>query len=97
MRRRKPIRPTAEITAFLARVDAYRAAHDVEDATISSVVFGPGDQIERLRKGADITTGRLRDASEAMSRLEAGGPRTRKPRNTKGASDGEHVEEARRD
>jgi len=49
-------------------------------ASLSSIIFNSGKQIERLESGCDLTTARLRLGWERLRELEAGGPRTRKPR-----------------
>lgn len=88
-----PNAATPEIREFLVAARAYCAAAKppLSPASLSSLLFDAGAQIARLETGADITTGRLRAAWARLKALEAGGPRTRKPRipTTTGAHDGE--------
>lgn len=90
---------TPDIAAFLSAVEKFRASAQppLTDASLSSILFGAGKQIERLKQGCDITTGRLRAAWKRLRELEAGGPRTRNLPPAKGAADGQkHETEQRR-
>lgn len=86
-----PNAATPEIREFLIAAHAFCAnsTPKLTPKSLSSIVFDAGRQIERLESGCDLTTGRLRAAWTRLRELEAGGPRTRKPRNSKGASNGE--------
>lgn len=72
---------TPEIREFLVACAAFiaTAKPPLTMVSLSSILMGGGSQIERLEKGADITTGRLRTAWTRLRELEAGGPRTRTP------------------
>lgn len=69
-----------EVAAFLAAAETFRtnAEPPLSKASLSSILFGSGRQIERLETGADITTGRLRAAWDRLRDLQNGGPRTRR-------------------
>jgi len=66
---------SAAVVAFLALVEEVAASTGRSEARLSTVVFGSGDQILRLRGGADITTGRLARAIVALTTLQVTMPR----------------------
>lgn len=59
--------PMYGINALLSIVDAYRQAHKVSDARVSTLVFNDGGRIAMLRDGKDIGTRRLERAIQWFS------------------------------
>lgn len=59
--------PMYGINALLTLVDAYRLAHKVSDARVSTLVFNDGGRIAMLRDGKDIGTRRLERAIQWFS------------------------------
>lgn len=52
---------------FLSVVDAFLAAKNWKDGTLSSYVFNDGKKITQLRNGKSITVTRLNDALRYLS------------------------------
>jgi len=66
---------SSAVVAFLALVEEVSASTGRSEARLSTLVFKAGDQISRLRDGADITTGRLARATEVLTTLKVTMPR----------------------
>ena len=79
-KQRRPVPfKTPEIGAFIAACEAFLETADppLAESSLSSILFSHGRQIERLRQGKDITTGRLRTAWARLEKLKEGGSRRR--------------------
>ena len=59
-----------DIPGFLQRVDRLRAVTGLSDGRVSRIVFGSGDQIDRMRAGCTITVDRLARGFDALAALE---------------------------
>ena len=87
----------SDVETLLKRARALAKTHDRELTTVSKWLFGDWRRLGDIEAGASfLRPPTLKAALERIADLEANGP-PRKPRNPKGASNGEHVEEARRD
>jgi hypothetical protein len=60
-----------EMEAFLARCERYCSAKGMSRARLSTIVFGSGVTIDRLRNGAGVTVRVLNRASERLTLREA--------------------------
>lgn len=61
----------ATIPGLLARIDALKEATGLSDGRISRLIFGSGDQVDRLRDGRTITVDRLARGHAALEALAA--------------------------
>ncbi len=59
------------IQATLSRCDAYCAATGMSPARLSTIIFGSGVTIRRLKAGASVTVRVLDRAAERLADLEA--------------------------